>query len=133
MKILKAKTQIFIFLYSTILYSNDISPKIIKSAQDLSYKYTPEYINENYVGNLWSRGFNMVSMEIWDKSETEGEHLDEAYFWTYDGSNNQTSYTRYNASSGNLSSSWSDSTAYVFEETDLSLNDFINIPDQYMA
>ena len=57
MKILKAKTQIFIFLYSTILFSNDIIPRIIKSCMNLSYKYTPEYINENYVGNLWSRGF----------------------------------------------------------------------------
>ena len=115
MKILKAKTQIFTFLYSTILFSNDISPKIINSTQDLSYKYTPEYINENYVGNLWSRGFNMVSMEIWDKDEDLGEHLDQAHFWTYDGSNNQTSYTLYNANNGNLYSSWTDSTAYIYE------------------
>ena len=71
---------------------------------------------------------HMTSMEDWDNTE-DGVELSHVNFWTYDGSNNQTSYTLYNAYNGNLSSI-NRLIAYIYEGNNMiSMEDWTHFED----
>ena len=52
------------FIYNSVrIFSQDVLLSPLKSADDISSKYSPEYINRNSINNSSSRGFNMILME----------------------------------------------------------------------
>ena len=111
-------------------YSQDVSLSPLKSADEISSKYSPEYINRNSINNSRNRGFNMILMEEYDwETDYYGEngywYLDASDHWTYDGNGNQIMWVERNGSGTAV-----DSTIYAYEET-VGVDDFTVIPNQY--